>query len=279
VASRTTAESRFSRGSRRRPRAGQGAILLKPVVVHSSRRPRRFLICRRRSREPLMIGTLIETALRLRCLVLLRPLLIAGFGVYAFQQQRSTRIPTSRADGADHHDSSGRAPEEVERQVTVPMKSPCGTCRRSRSFAPRTIFGLAVRTDDLRGGNRRLLGPASESTKSSPAFGCPTGAQATWVSPGDGLWRSLSIRADLDGTHDLVELRHLERLGRHSKAVARGRRSRGLEFRRTVQAVCLIFRPAASTGLGCRFRTSSMRSSRNNASGGAACLPRAACRS
>ena len=90
-----------------------------------------------------MIATLIRIALQQRWLVLVIAVLIMAFGVYAFQQQPIDAYPDISSQMVQVITVyPGRAPEEVERQVTIPVEIAMRNVPKVDVIRSRTIFGL-----------------------------------------------------------------------------------------------------------------------------------------
>ena len=91
------------------------------------------------------MNLVIETALRLRWVVLLMALGIVGWGVWAFQQQPIDAYPDISAQMVQIITVfPGRAPEDVERQVTIPIENAMLGVPRVETVRSRTIFGLSL---------------------------------------------------------------------------------------------------------------------------------------
>src|SRR5258708_6577868 len=87
----------------------------------------------------------IETALRLRWVVLLLTAGIVCWGVWAFKQQPIDAYPDISAQMVQIITVfPGRAPEEVERQVTIPVENAMLGVPRVENVRSRTIFGLSL---------------------------------------------------------------------------------------------------------------------------------------
>jgi cobalt-zinc-cadmium resistance protein CzcA len=92
-----------------------------------------------------MIARLIRLATEHRLLVTVLTLLICVGGVWSFTQQPIDAYPDISAQQvliiAPYQ---GRAPEEIERQVTIPIELGMGSVPNLQVIRSRTIFGLAV---------------------------------------------------------------------------------------------------------------------------------------
>ncbi|HYV36243.1 MAG TPA: efflux RND transporter permease subunit, partial [Gemmataceae bacterium] len=92
-----------------------------------------------------MISNLIQAALQHRWLVLALALVLAALGVWSFQQQKIDAYPDISGQMVQIITTfPGRAPEEVERQVTIPIERAMGNVPRVEVIRSRTIFGLSV---------------------------------------------------------------------------------------------------------------------------------------
>src|SRR5262245_33663563 len=92
-----------------------------------------------------MMSSLIPLALRHRWLVLAAALAVAAFGTWTFSQQKIEAYPDISGQMVQIITPyPGRAPEEVERQVTIPIEQAMGNVPRVEVIRSRTIFGLSV---------------------------------------------------------------------------------------------------------------------------------------
>ena len=92
-----------------------------------------------------MIAALIKKAVQHRWMVLILLVVAAGFGVYAFRQLPIDAYPDISAQAVFVTTLyPGRAPEEVERQVTIPVEIAMRNVPRAEVVRSRTIFGLSV---------------------------------------------------------------------------------------------------------------------------------------
>src|SRR5215831_18275503 len=91
------------------------------------------------------MNLVIETALRLRWVVLLLTAGVLAWGVWAFRQQPIDAYPDISAQMVQIITVfPGRAPEEVERQVTIPVENAMLGVPRVETVRSRTIFGLSL---------------------------------------------------------------------------------------------------------------------------------------
>ncbi|MFN4259715.1 MAG: CusA/CzcA family heavy metal efflux RND transporter [Gemmataceae bacterium] len=92
-----------------------------------------------------MLAILIAAAFRLRWVVLIMTLAVVGVGVWSFQQMPVDAYPDISAQMVQVITVfPGRAPEEVERQVTIPVENAMLGLPRVESVRSRTIFGLSL---------------------------------------------------------------------------------------------------------------------------------------
>lgn len=92
-----------------------------------------------------MIGWLVRTALRFRAHMLVVASLLAALGVWTLLHQRVDAYPDISAQMVQVITVyPGRAAEEVERQVTIPIEIAVRNVPRVQTVRSRTIFGLSV---------------------------------------------------------------------------------------------------------------------------------------
>ncbi len=92
-----------------------------------------------------MISKLIEQAIRHRWLVLIAVAVVAGLGVYCFQHLPIDAYPDIAAQTVWVITTyPGRAPEEVERQVTIPIEIVMRNVPKVEVVRSQTIFGLSL---------------------------------------------------------------------------------------------------------------------------------------
>ncbi len=92
-----------------------------------------------------MLRDLIQGALRQRWLVLVLTGAVVALGIWAFERQTIEAYPDISAQMVQVITTfPGRAPEEVERQVTIPVELAMGNVPDVDVIRSRTIFGLSV---------------------------------------------------------------------------------------------------------------------------------------
>src|SRR5947209_5043647 len=92
-----------------------------------------------------MIARLIRLALHHPWAVLICTVAIIGLGIYSFLNQKIDAYPDISGQMVQILTSfPGRAPEEVEQQVTIPIEFTMGNVPRVTTIRSRTIFGLSV---------------------------------------------------------------------------------------------------------------------------------------
>ena len=92
-----------------------------------------------------MIAPLVKHVLRHRWFVLGFALVVMGFGLYAFHHLPIDAYPDISPQKVSIVTAfPGRAPEEIERQVTIPIEIAIQNVPRVESVRSQTIFGLSV---------------------------------------------------------------------------------------------------------------------------------------
>jgi cobalt-zinc-cadmium resistance protein CzcA len=155
------------------------------------------------------MNLVIETALRLRWVVLLLTLGIVGLGVWVFQHQPIDAYPDISAQMVQIITTyPGRAPEEVERQVTIPVENAMLGVPRVESVRSRTIFGLSLvqmifeEGTDAYWARQRVTEKLNEVT-------LPDGVQPQLGPLATAYGEIFRYELVSDGTLDLIELRTL----------------------------------------------------------------------
>ena len=92
-----------------------------------------------------MIAQLIRRGLEQRLLIAAICVMVCAGGIWSFQHQPIDAYPDISAQQvliiAPYQ---GRAPEEIERQVTIPIELAMGSVPNLQVIRSRTIFGLSV---------------------------------------------------------------------------------------------------------------------------------------
>jgi cobalt-zinc-cadmium resistance protein CzcA len=152
---------------------------------------------------------IIETALRLRWVVLMLTAGVIGWGVWAFRQQSIDAYPDISSQMVQIITVfPGRAPEEVERQVTIPVENAMLGVPKVETVRSRTIFGLSVVQMIFEEGTEGYWARQRVTEKIGDIV-LPDG-----VTPSLGPYATAYgeiYRYELvsDGTHDLIQLRTL----------------------------------------------------------------------
>ena len=92
-----------------------------------------------------MIARMMAWAIDRRAVVLAAAILVAVFGVWSYLHEQIDAYPDISAQMVQIITTfPGRAPEDVERQVTVPVEIAMRNVPRVEMIRSRTIFGLSV---------------------------------------------------------------------------------------------------------------------------------------
>jgi cobalt-zinc-cadmium resistance protein CzcA len=155
------------------------------------------------------MSLLIQAALRLRWLVLLLALGVLVWGIWAFQRQPIDAYPDISAQMVQIITVyPGRAPEEVERQVTIPVENAMLGVPRVESVRSRTIFGLSVVQMTFEEGTE-MYWARQRVTEKLGEVDLPTGVQPQLGPPSTAYGEIYRYELVSDGTVDLIELRTL----------------------------------------------------------------------
>lgn len=221
-----------------------------------------------------MIASLIETALRLRWLVLLVVLAIGAGGIYSFRKQPIDAYPDISAQMVQIITVyPGRAPEEVERQVTIPIEVAMRTVPKVETIRSRTIFGLSVVQLIFEEGTESYWA-RSRVQEQLAQVELPEEAQAELGPLATAYGEVYRYELASDGTYNLMELRELNdwvvipRLLRAS-GVAEVSNFGGLE-----KQFAITFRPADLDRFGLSLKDVIEAIQSNNASAGGSVMQR-----
>jgi cobalt-zinc-cadmium resistance protein CzcA len=156
-----------------------------------------------------MIPALIRTALHYRLTVLVMAILIVGLSVWSFLHQQVDAYPDISAQMAQVITTyPGRAPEEVERQVTIPIEIAMGNVPRVETIRSRTIFGLSVVQMMFEEGTENYWARQRVQEKLA-GLELPEGATPELGPLATAYGEVLRYELVSDGTRDLMELRTL----------------------------------------------------------------------
>lgn len=156
-----------------------------------------------------MIPWLTEQALRRRLLVLASVGVVLFAGVWSFQHQLIDAYPDISAQTVVVIATyPGKAPEEVERQVTAPIELAIGGCPKVNVVRSRTMFGLSVIQVQFEEGTE-LYWARQRVKERLDGAGLPTGASAELGPVGTGFGEIYRYELRGDGDCDTMELRTL----------------------------------------------------------------------
>lgn len=156
-----------------------------------------------------MIARLIEAALQKRFLVVILACLIGVAGVWSFFQQPIDAYPDISSQAVQVLTTfPGRAPEEVERQVTVPIEIAMRNVPKVSVIRSRTIFGLSVVQMIFEEGTESYWARQRILEKLT-GLDLPAGATPELGPLATAYGEIYRYELQSDGTHDLMELRTL----------------------------------------------------------------------
>src|SRR5450755_2112285 len=154
-----------------------------------------------------MIAALIKFALRHRLIVLCAALAISALGAWTFGQQQIDAYPDISAQVVTIITSyPGRAPEEVERQVTIPIELAMGSVPKLAIIRSRTIFGLSVVQLIFDEGVENYFARARVQERLA-GIQLPKDVQPGLGPLATAYGEIYRYELKRDGTHDLMELR------------------------------------------------------------------------
>ncbi|VTS01810.1 metal transporter : Heavy metal efflux pump, CzcA family OS=Isosphaera pallida (strain ATCC 43644 / DSM 9630 / IS1B) GN=Isop_0339 PE=4 SV=1: ACR_tran [Gemmata massiliana] len=156
-----------------------------------------------------MIRYLIERAMQLRWFVLGLVVVVCAAGVYSFRRQPIDAYPDISAQVVQVITVyPGRAPEEVERQVTVPIEIGMRNVPNVDVIRSRTIFGLSVVQLVFKEGTESYWARQRVQEKLT-SIKLPDGAEAELGPLATAYGEVYRYELASDGTHDLMTLRTL----------------------------------------------------------------------
>src|SRR6516162_1138740 len=155
------------------------------------------------------MNLIIETSLRLRWVVLMLTLGVVGWGIWTFWQQAIDAYPDISSQMVQIITVfPGRAPEEVERQVTIPVENAMLGVPKVETVRSRTIFGLSVVQMTFEEGTE-LYWARQRVTEKLGEVDLPAGVQPQLGPPATAYGEIYRYELVSDGTVDLTELRTL----------------------------------------------------------------------
>lgn len=156
-----------------------------------------------------MIAATIQAAMHLRWLVLLLAVAVCGAGVYSFSKQPIDAYPDISAQMVQVITVyPGRAPEEVERQVTIPIEIAMRSVPKVETIRSRTIFGLSVVQLIFQEGTESYWARQRVQENLS-AVQLPEQAEAELGPLATAYGEIYRYELVSDGTYNLMELRQL----------------------------------------------------------------------
>jgi cobalt-zinc-cadmium resistance protein CzcA len=154
-----------------------------------------------------MIAYLMRSAMQQRWLVLALAVAVACFGVYAFKQLPIDAYPDISSQMVQLITVfPGRAPEEVERQVTIPIEIAMRNVPRVQSIRSRTIFGLSVVQLIFEEGTESYWARQRVEERLA-SLKLPEGAEAEMGPLATAYGEVYRYELQSDGTVDLMDLR------------------------------------------------------------------------
>jgi cobalt-zinc-cadmium resistance protein CzcA len=156
-----------------------------------------------------MIPALIRAALRHRWLVLVAAVFLAGLGVWAFQRQQIDAYPDISGQMVQVITTyPGRAPEDVERQVTIPIEIAMRNVPKVEVIRSRTIFGLSIVQVMFEEGTENYWARQRVQEKLN-GIPLPEGVTPDLGPLATAYGEIYRYELVSDGTHELMELRTL----------------------------------------------------------------------
>src|SRR5437899_3134309 len=221
-----------------------------------------------------MIPALIDAALHYRWQVLIALVLVVGLGIWAFLHQQIDAYPDISAQMVQVITPyPGHAPEEVERQVTIPVEIAMRNVPRVETIRSRTIFGLSVVQLMFEEGTENYWARQRVQEKLA-GLQLPEGATPDLGPLATAYGEIYRYELVSDGTHDLMELRTLN----DWVVIPRLLRSRGVadvsNFGGYAKQYTVTFNPAELQRFGLALGDVIDAIKTNNASAGGSVVPR-----
>lgn len=159
------------------------------------------------SASPGVVSQLIQWSLQHRPLVLCLTIIVAVSGVMAFRQMPIDAYPDISAQQVlIVSQFPGRAPEEIERQVTAPIELAMGSVPFVDSIRSRTIFGLSVVEVVFVDGVDKYFVRQRVQEKLA-TISLPDGVESEIGPMATAFGEIYRYELQSDGDHDLMDLR------------------------------------------------------------------------
>ena len=221
-----------------------------------------------------MIPAVIRAALRHRWIVLAAAAAIVGLGVWAFWHQQIDAYPDISEQMVQVITTyPGRAPEDVERQVTVPIEIAMRNVPRAKVIRSRTIFGLSIVQVTFEEGTESYWARQRVAEKLAD-IPLPDGVKPDLGPLATAYGEIYRYELVSDGTHDLMEVRTLN----DWVVIPRLLRCRGVadvsNFGGYLKQYTVTFRPAQLQRYDLALGDVMDAIKSNNASAGGSVVPR-----
>ncbi len=156
-----------------------------------------------------MIAAMIRKSMEFRWLVLASAALVVGLGVWAFRQQPIDAYPDISGQMVQVITTyPGRAPEEVERQVTIPIEIAMRNVPKVQTIRSRTIFGLSIVQMIFEEGSENYWARQRVQEKVS-GLSLPDTAHPQLGPLATAYGEVYRYELQSEGLHDLMQLREL----------------------------------------------------------------------
>jgi cobalt-zinc-cadmium resistance protein CzcA len=221
-----------------------------------------------------MISRLVERTLRARWLVVIAALGLAGLGVYAFVQLPIDAYPDIASQSVWVITTyPGRAPEEIERAITVPVEIAMRNVPKVETVRSQTIFGLSLVQLIFEEGTETYWARQRVQERLT-GVELPQGAASELAPNASPCGEILRYELVSDGTHDLMERRTLNEW----VVIPRLLRLSGVadvsNFGGLAKQYAITYRPAQLARYGLTLQDLVSAVQANNAAAGGSVLPR-----
>jgi cobalt-zinc-cadmium resistance protein CzcA len=220
------------------------------------------------------MNLVIQFAMRLRWVVLLLTGGIIAFGVWAYTHMQIDAYPDISAQMVQVITVyPGRAPEEVERRVTIPIENAMLGLPRVENVRSRTIFGLSVVQMIFEEGTEMYWARQRVAEKLNDVT-VPPGIQPQLGPPDTAYGEIYRYELVSDGTVDLIELRTINDWVVIRRLLAVSGVAEVANFGGYQKQFVLTFNQAQLKRLGVAFGDIEDAITKNNAAGGGSVVQR-----